>query len=888
MMELRRVLALRGPNIWARFPVLEAWVDLGRWWDCPAGALAEAIDRLKVGLSTTVDDRQDDGPDAGLAERFGDGVDLAHALGHVALELQRRLGSAVDFVRTKVTDEPGVYQVVVRYEEEALGREAISTARALIHSALEGSPFDAEGTLARLRDLYLESRLGPSTGAIVEAARARGIPARRLNAASLVAFGWGVKQRRILAAETDRTGAIAEWIAKDKQLTRELLLAAGVPVPRGRPVEDEEDAWAAAEEIGPPVVVKPQHGNQGRGVAVDLSTCEQAIEAYRAAREEGSEILVEQFAPGDDYRLLVVGGRLVAASRREPAQVVGDGQTTIAGLVDRVNLDPRRDGHATPLSLIRLDAIALGVLAEQGYAPDSVPPLGQRVLIRRNANLSTGGTATDVTDEVHPEVAARAIEAAAVVGLDVAGIDVLAGSIGIPLEDQRGAIVEVNAAPGLRMHVEPTVGRPRPVGEAIVGLLFPEGADGRIPLVAVTGVNGKTTVTRLMTHLLASSGLTVGMTCTDGIEVAGRTIEIGDCSGPASARAVLGHPFVEAAVLETARGGILRAGLGFDRCDVAVVTNIGEGDHLGLAGIHTVEGLARVKRTVVEAVSPSGAAVLNADDRLVAEMAAACPGEVIYVSQGEESEILRAHLASGQRAVFPREGRILLAEGRRQTPLVELADVPLTLGGRIGFQVENTLAAAAAAWALGLPDEVVAAGLRTFGSESGHVPGRFHAVESNGATVIVDYGHNPSAVAALIDAVRQLPEPRRTIAFTAAGDRRDEDLLRQGELIGGAFDRVVLYEGSSLRGRPAGEVIAVLRRGLERGTRASDVLEAHGEADAITLALRGTGPGDLVVLQSDESARKTLDLLRSLIDRPGKDGNGSIGSGSSGLHRQTR
>ncbi|MDR3632998.1 MAG: cyanophycin synthetase, partial [Isosphaeraceae bacterium] len=648
------------------------------------------------------------------------------------------------------------------------------------------------------------------------------------------------------------TGAIPEAIAQDKDLTRLLLHAVGVPVPVGRPVEDAEDAWEAAREIGAPVVVKPRFGNQGRGVATNLSTREQVMTAFADAKEEGDSVVVERYHPGADYRVLVVNGRVVAASRREPAQVIGDGRSSIDQLVEEVNKDPRRgEDHATALSKIVLNSIALAVLAEQGFTPDSVPAAGQRVLIRRNANLSTGGTAEDVTDLVHPEVAARSIDAARVIGLDIAGIDVIAQDISRPLEDQAGVVVEVNAGPGLRMHIEPSSGKPRPVGEAIVASLFPEGENGRIPIAAVTGVNGKTTTARLLAHIVGQTGKVVGMTCSDGIYVGDRRIDTGDCSGPQSARSVLVNPQVEAAVFETARGGILREGLGFDRCDVAVVTNIGEGDHLGLSDIQTVEALAQVKRTIVDVVPPGGSAVLNADDPLVAAMAEYSKGAVIYWAWSEANPTLRDHREQGGRVVFVRDGVIILAAGATEIPVLGLSRVPLTRLGRVAFQVENVLAATAAAWAFQLPLELIREGLSSFDSTPHQVPGRFNVLESNGATVIVDYAHNVSAVSALLEAVKPFPSQRRRIVFSAAGDRRDDDVLRQTEMIGDVFDSVILHESSDRRGRAEGDIVALMRRGLALGSRVSETLEAANEPSAIRLALTDLREGDLVVIQPD-------------------------------------
>ncbi|HEU0116573.1 MAG TPA: Mur ligase family protein, partial [Thermomicrobiales bacterium] len=513
------------------------------------------------------------------------------------------------------------------------------------------------------------------------------------------------------------------------------------------------------------------------------------------------------------------GGRLVAAALREPAHVIGDGRSTIAQLVAEVNRDPRRsDGHATVLSFIRLDAVGLAVLAEQGCTPDSVPPPGQCVLIRRNGNLSTGGTATDVTDRVHPETAARAVDAARAVGLDIAGVDIVAVDISRSLEEQRGAVVEVNAGPGLRMHLEPSAGQPRPVGEAIVAMLFAEGQTGRIPLIAVTGVNGKTTTTRLIAHLLRRPDSLVGFSCTDGLYIGDRRIDRRDCSGPRSARNLLLNPCLDAAIVETARGGILREGLGFDRCHVAVVTNIGEGDHLNLRGVETLEDLARVKRTPIESVAPDGAAVLNAADPLVADMAGHCPGRVIFFARDGNHPLLVAHRARGERAVLVRDNAIILAEGEREEVLMPLERVPLTHSGRAGFQVENALAACAAVWSLKVPLDAIRAGLATFSGDAEQVPGRFNILRAGDATVIVDYAHNPSALAALVDSLAGFPHRRRVLVFTPS-NRRDADVLAMGRIIGDGFDRVFLYLDEGNSDRADGELSALLRRGIAAGKR---------------------------------------------------------------------
>lgn len=864
-MQFRKVLALRGPNIWADFSVLEAWVDLGEWKDISSEMIPGFNDRLTSWLPTMIEHRCSIGERGGFFERLRRGTYFAHILEHVTLELQSLAGTEVGYGRARETSEEGVYKVAIEYVEETLARACLETGREIVLAAALDTPIDVPAHVTRLKELAYDACLGPSTQAIVSAAQARGIPWRRLNTGSLVVLGHGCKQRRILTAETDRTGAIAEAIAQDKDLTRDLLRSVGVPTPEGRPVENAEDAWSAAQDIEGPVVVKPQFGNHGRGVATNLITREQVLAAYAAARQEGREIVVERYAPGSDYRVLVVGNKVIAAALRKPPMVIGDGVKTIAELVAEVNLDPRRsDGHSTVLSIIKLDVIAKGVLAEQGFTPDSVPAAGQEVLIRRNANLSTGGTAADVTDEVHPSIAEQCIDAARVIGLDIAGVDIVCQDIRQPLNEQGGIVCEVNAGPGLRMHLQPSAGQPRPVGEAIVDMLFPPGENGRIPTVAITGVNGKTTTTRLIAHLIGVTGRTVGATNTDGIYIGSRRIDHGDCSGPKSARAVLINPAVEAAVFETARGGILREGLAFDRCDVAVVTNIGEGDHLGLSDIDTLEKLAKVKRVIVEAVAPTGHAVLNAADPLVVEMAAKCRGGVVFFARDPATPVLQQHRVSGGRAVFVRDNAVAVCEGAVEIPLLSLERVPLTHGGKVGFQVENVLAATAACWALGTPAEQIRAGLETFAASVGKSPGRFNLFSINGATVVVDYGHNPSSLLSLLDVLAQFPHAKRSAVYSAAGDRRDCDLVRQGEVLGDFFDHVIVYEDHYLRGRQPGEIIAKFREGLSKGSRTKEVREITGWKLACEQALAAVGPGHLLLVQADV-VDETIDYLKTLV-----------------------
>lgn len=851
-MDVSRIRALRGPNLWSRHTAIEAIVTCT---EQDLSDLPEFEPRLRA-LFPALGELTPTGANPR--------VTLAHALEATALALQAQAGCRVTFSRTTATTEPGTYQVVVEYSEEDVGKLAFDYAEQLVRAALDGGQFNLDEALFKLRDLDEDIRLGPSTGSIVNAAVARGVPFRRLTQGSLVQFGWGSKQRRIQAAETSSTSAIAESIAQDKELTKKLLEAAGVPVPNGRLVDDAEDAWKAACEIGGPVVVKPCDGNQGKGITVNVDSREQVMTAYAAAEAISSEVIVERFLPGHDFRILVVGGKLVAAARRDPPLVVGDGVHTIRQLVEEVNKDPARgSGHATSLTKIRLDDIALALLAKKNLTPESVPEKGQRVVLRNNANLSTGGTATDVTDDVHPDVAARAITAAKMVGLDICGVDVVCETVLRPLEETRGGIVEVNAAPGLRMHLDPSYGKGRDVGEAVIQTMFKDGDNGRIPVVAVAGTNGKTTTVRMTAHMFATDGKRVGMTNSDGVYVNGFRIDTGDCSGPRSARNVLMHPDADAAVFETARGGILREGLAFDRCDVAIVTNLGIGDHLGLNFIHTIEDLAVVKRVIVQNVAPAGTAVLNAADPMVAKMAAACPGKVIFFAVDPHHPVMSTHRAQGKRVVFVDGDSIVAAEGREEHR-VKLAQIPITRNGTIGFQVENAMASIGAAWALGMSWDTIRKAASSFVNDAQTAPGRFNVFDYKGATLIADYGHNPDAIQALVDAIAGMPGERRSVVISGAGDRRDVDLRRQTEILGDHFDTVFLYEDACQRGREDGEVVALLREGLTNAKRTSVIDEIRGEFVAIDKALSQLNDGDLCLILVDQ-VEEALDHIAKRV-----------------------
>jgi cyanophycin synthetase len=865
---VRDVQVLRGPNLHAYMPVLKITLDIGSYEERGSDSFPGFVERLVAWLPGLEKHECSVGRPGGFIERLRRGTYLAHICEHVTLELQGLMGFPVAFGRARGTGERGVYTVVIQYRVEEPARAAFETALRLTLAAMHDEPFDMAAELEQLLELADEYRLGPSTAAIVEAARARKIPVLRVTPnGSLIQLGYGMYQKRILASQTSYTSAIAVDVCQDKLLTNDLLRRVGVPVPEGRVVTSAKDAWNAAQEIGLPVVVKPADGRQGKGVSIHLTQKEVVRSAFTIARKFGRQVQVERFIHGRDFRLLVVNGKLVAAARRDPAQVVGDGKQTVTELIHALNQDPRRrPGHGSVLTRVEANEEVKLTLAQQEMTLETVPTTGQTVWLRNNCNLSTGGTATDVTDEVHPSNVRLAELVAQIIALDVAGIDVVCQDISRPLREQDGAIVEVNAAPGLRMHLNPSQGQPRQVGAPIVDMLYPPDAPTRIPIIAITGTNGKTTVTRLLNHMYSTAHWVVGMTCTDGVYINNSPILRGDCSGPKSAQAVLLHPQVEVAVLETARGGILREGLAFDQCSVGVVTNV-SADHLGLGGINTLEELAGVKQVVVEAVSPGGAAVLNAEDPLVAEMAAATDAAVIYFCRDANNHVMAAHLAEGESGLFVEDGMIILATGDERVPLVELERLHFTLEGRLGFQVMNALAATAAAWAAGLNPAMIVRALTTFETSVQIVPGRFNLFKLNGVEVILDYGHNAAALKALGEAVQAMDKRRTVMAMTLPGDRRDEDLVESVKATLPFVDAYVVYDSVDLRGRKPDEVPQLICSQLPAAVPCEVVA---GQPEGIAAAWRQVQNGHRLVIIADE-VDEALEVLHSLARSMGED-----------------
>ncbi|HEV7889979.1 MAG TPA: cyanophycin synthetase [Pyrinomonadaceae bacterium] len=857
-MRIEGIRTLAGPNVYTHRPALILTLDLEDLARRETRDVEGFNERLLALLPGLDDHHCSRGHAGGFVERLGEGTYFGHTVEHVAIELTGLAGIGVTHGKTRAADREGVYHVVVEYKAEDATRYLLETAVALVAALVKGEEFSLGERIAEAKRITARTELGPSTRAIVDAAARRGIPWTRVGKGSVVQLGWGKHRRFIQAATTDMSSAVAVETSCDKDLTKLLLEQSSVPVPAGLTVKTEDEAVAALETLGAPVVVKPLDGRQGHGVSLNLSTAEEVRAAFRIAADYSHEVLVEELIRGRNYRVLVVGGEVVAASERLPCHVKGDGTHSVADLVEIANRDPLRgDGHEKPLTKIVVDEIALAHLRKNGLTPAHVPEEGETVTLRDSINLSTGGVARDVTDEVHESVKLLCERAARAVGLDICGVDLVLEDISAPFEKGRGVVIELNASPGLRMHHFPSEGRPRDVGSKIVSMLFPAG-DGRVPVVSVTGTNGKTSVTRMTGHVLASEGLCVGVTTTDGIWVGGRQIAKGDTTGPHSARTVLSDPTVEAAVLETARGGIVRRGLGYDWSDVGVLTNIQE-DHFGQDGIETLEDLVYIKSLVAERVREGGTLVLNADDEILSRLAEeprlrAGEKRVVYFSmRGADHVVVRKHLDAGGTAFFARDGWVVEATGHEQTRVLRLADVPVTLNGTAGFQSANVLACVAACRARGVAPERIAASLATFQSAADN-PGRTNLLRTAaGGYLILDYGHNPEAFAAVCRTASRWRGRRVTGIVGVPGDRSDELIERAGRIAARGFERIVIKEDEDTRGRRRGEVAEILRRAVGNETPWRECSVALSEPEALREELHRQQPGDVLVLFYDKT-----------------------------------
>jgi len=868
----------RGPNVWSYDPAIHLVVDLGSLEDFPSNTIDGFTEQLLAHLPRLDQHHCSRGKRGGFIERLDEGTWLGHIAEHVSLQLQQEAGHDMRRGKTRqVKGAPGRYNVIYSYADEAVGLAAGELAVRFVNHLVQPEPdFDFTTELERFIKRAEKTAFGPSTQAIVEEAMSRDIPWIRLNKFSLVQLGQGVHAKRIRATMTSETGSIAVDVASDKDLTTRLLASAGLPVPRSDSVRTVEDAVNVANKIGYPVVCKPLDGNHGRGVCLNLYDADAVREAFPIAVGQSRRgwVIVENFVTGKDYRCLIINGRMEAIAERMPAHVVGDGEHTVAELVEITNADPRRGvGHEKILTRITVNAAAVELVRNQGFEMDDVPPADTMVKLTLTGNMSTGGISIDRTFEAHPENVEIAEEAARMVGLDIAGIDFICPDIAQPVRETGGAICEVNAAPGFRMHTHPTIGDPQYIAKPVVDMLFPPGAPSRIPIVAVTGTNGKTTTSRMISHVFKGIGRKVGMTSTDGVVIDERLVIRSDASGPKSARMVLQNPRVDFAVFEVARGGILREGLGYERNDVAVVLNV-QPDHLGLRGIDTLEQLADVKAVLVEAVPRTGFAVLNADDPLVRRMRRRCSGQIVWFSIAEPGsevrEYIEGHCRRGGRAVVLDRSdlgdMIVVKHGRRSMQLAWTHLLPATFGGRAMMNVQNSMAAAAAAFAAGAPLHDIRQGLRTFSTSYYLSPGRLNQIEVDGRTVIVDYCHNAPAMRMLGDFVDKLGDtlgasseagrPSRIGVIATAGDRRDDDMRELGEVAARHFDVVIVREDVRLRGRRRGESAELISEGvrsaMEQGARCRRVETVLDELTAVQHALTRSNRGDLVVLCVDQ------------------------------------
>jgi cyanophycin synthetase len=854
-MKIREINAMRGPNYWSvrRHKLIVMVLDLQELEQKPTNEIPGFRERLQALFPGMYEHRCSVGCPGGFFQRVDEGTWMGHVIEHIALEIQSLAGMEVGFGRTRTYGEDGVYFVVFDYIEEKVGRYAAESAVRIAQSLIDGTDYNLSADIREMREMREREALGPSTSSLVMEAEVRGIPWIRLNKYSLCQLGYGANQKRIQATVTSMTSSIGVEIACDKEDTKFLLEQYEVPVPRGEVIKTEGGLEDAMQKLGFPLVIKPINGNHGRGITTNIQDKETALLAFSQAKKVSNSVIVERFITGFDYRILVVNYKLVAAAKRTPAHVVGDGISTIQQLIDEVNKDPRRGyGHEKILTQIDVDAITQKILDEKGLTLESVLEKDQTLYVKDTANLSTGGTAEDVTDIVHPYNVFMAERIAKIVGLDICGIDIMTTDITQPLPDTRGAVLEVNAAPGFRMHLAPTSGLPRNVAAHVIDMLYPAGVTARIPIIAITGTNGKTTTTRLISHIARMKGYKVGYTTTDGVYIQNRLLMSGDCTGPNSTEFVLKDPTVDFAVLECARGGLLRAGLGFKKCNVGIVTNVAA-DHLGLKGIHTLEQLSKVKGVIPETVMPGGYAILNADDDRVYEMKNGLQDGVhlALFSMDEHNERIQKHMRNGGLSAIYENGFISIAKGEWKIRVSKAINVPLTFGGKAAFMIQNVLPAVLAAYTQGISVEDIRVAIESFIPSPSQTPGRLNMFEFKNFKILLDYAHNAAGFRALQKFVEKMDGSPKVGIIAGIGDRREEDNNDIGRIAAEMFDEIIIRQDKNLRGRTEEEIISMILSGVREVSADKKVTVIPSEKEAITYAINNAQKGSLIIVSSD-------------------------------------
>ncbi len=852
-MKILDIKAMNGPNYWSanRHKLIVMLLDLEDMEQRPTDKIPGFEERLEALMPTLFEHRCSEGVPGGFFMRVKEGTWMGHVIEHIALELQTLAGMDTGFGRTRAATDPGTYYVVFSYQEAKAGIYTAKAAVKIAQALADGESYNLEADIQELREIREDERLGPSTGSIVEEAIRRKIPYIRLNRHSLVQLGYGVNQCRVQATIASTTSSIAVEIACDKEETKNLLEASEIPVPKGRIVYDEEDLQSAINKIGYPIVTKPVNGNHGKGATTNIKTWEDAVAGLKAAKVYGRAVICEKYITGRDFRVLVVNYKFVAAALRTPAAVIGDGMHTIRELIDIVNHDPRRGyGHEKVLTAIKVDDFTIDMLSKKGYTVDSVPEDREEVWLKPTANLSTGGTATDVTDFVHPTNVFMCERIARIIGLNICGIDIMAEDLSVPITEIGGAVLEVNAAPGFRMHLDPTEGLARNVAEPVIDMLYPPGSTARIPIVAVSGTNGKTTTTRLIAHIVKQMGYKVGYTTTDGVYIQNQLMMKGDCTGPVSAEFVLRDPTVNYAVLECARGGILRAGLGFHNCDVAVVTNVAE-DHLGLGGIDSLEKLAKVKAVPAHTVFPKGYAILNADDDLVYNMQEDLECKIALFSLHEDNSRIKKHCAKGGIAAIYENGFVTLLKGSWKIRVEKVNNIPLTFSGMAEFNIANVLAATLAAYVQDFKTEDIRQALQTFVPSPALTPGRMNMFHFHDYSVMIDYAHNTHGLMAIGKFLASVNASVKVGIIAGVGDRRDSDIISLGEAAAKIFDEIIIRQDRNLRGRSDQAIIDLMIQGIRNIDPDKKVTVIQKESEAIDYAFETAKKDSFIVITSD-------------------------------------